>query len=168
MFTRKHQYNFSIPKEHLKHHLIGHHVKIHDKDFQLMEDDQELSILPNEEQISKTSTLPVTQVELRENGNKTEVVITSKMRDIDSGGPLVVVLFSIFFFVASFILLAVGKDPVVTLTLCGISLLVFIIFLVRMQIGYFDYVRKIRHHFKDTGDQITVDVRRKLFKHKLK
>jgi hypothetical protein len=168
MFTRTHQYKFPIPKEHLKYRLVGHHVKIHDKDFELLEGDKDLSMVSIAEDDGSSYPVPVTQLELKEDGNKTQVVITSKMREIDSGGPLVMMLFCVFFFIASLILLFIGKEPVVTITLCSISLLVLVAFFIRLQMGYFDYVRKIRTYIKVTGDQITTDVRRQLFKHKLK
>jgi hypothetical protein len=168
MFTRTHQYQFSIPKEHLKYRLVGHHVKIHDMDFELQVEDQDLSIVPHAEEGTPITTFPFTQVELRENGNKTQMVITSKMRPIDAGGPILLMLFCVFFLVASLILFFVGKDPIVTICLGGISLLVFTLFLIRLQRGYFDYVRKIRAYVKVTGDEITTDVRRQLFKHKVR
>jgi hypothetical protein len=168
MFKRTHQHRFSIPKEHLKYRLLGHHVTIHDKDFQLLEEDQDLSMVPTADQAGSIASLPITQLELKEDGNKTEVVITSKMRETDSGGTLVLLLFCVFFFIASLILLFIGKEPIVAITLSGISVLIFIFFLIRMQVGYFDYVRKINTYIKDTGDEITTDVRRQLFKHKLK
>ncbi len=168
MFTCTHQYQFSIPKEHLKYRLAGHHVKIHDMDFELLEEDQDLSIVPHTEEGSPKLTLPFTQVELKEYGNKTQVVLTSKMRPIDSGGAIVLMLFCVFFMIASLILLFVGKDPVLTITLGGISLVVFTMFLIRMQAGYYNYVRKINTYVKVTGDEITNDVRWQLFKHKKK
>ena len=168
MFTRTHEYKFQIPKEHLKYRLVGHHVKIHDKDFELLEADQDLSMVLLAEDDRSSNSIPVTQLELKEYGNKTHVVITSKMREIDSGAPLVIMLFCTFFFIASLLLFLVGKEPVVTITLCCISLLVIVTFFIRLQMGYFDYVRKIRMYIKATGDEITTDVRRQLFKHKLK
>jgi len=166
MFTRTHQYYFSIPKEHLKYRLVGSHVTIHDLDFEVLEQDQSLSIMPRVEEESAKITFPITEVALNDEGNKTEMVITSKMSSIDSGAQMVMMLFCFFFMAASFILLFIGHDPVVTISLCTISLLIFVFFLIRLQLGYFNYVRKIRSYVKYTGDEITADVRRQLFKHK--
>src|SRR5580693_621296 len=100
-FTRTQRYNFSIPKEDLKNRLIGKHVKIHDLDFEVMEKDQSLSIIPHAEQVTAIKTLPITHVDLKEEGGKTRVVITSKMRKLDIGGPMLVVIFCGFMFGAS-------------------------------------------------------------------
>ncbi len=167
-FTRTHQYKFSIPKEHLRFCLVGNKVKIHNLDFEVQEQDNYLRLIPQDEDVDAGKTLPVTQLELKEDGNKTNVVITSKMRPIDSGGTLVMLILCLFLFLGSFILFLVSKDPIVTISLCAFSLLIFTVFMIRMQASYFDYIREIRTYIKFSGDQITSDVRRQLFKHKLK
>lgn len=168
MFTRTRQYTFSIPKEHLKYRLLGNHITIHHHDFEVTEEEQSLTIQPTIEDSAEKGTLPITLVELKEEGNKTEMVLTSRMPSIQAGGQIVMMLFSVFLLIASFILLYVGHDPLITYTLCGMSFVVFVYLLIRLQLNYFDYVRKIRSHVKVTGDQITSDVRRQLFKHKVK
>lgn len=168
MFTRTHQYKFSVPKELLKYRLVGNHITIHRHDFEVLEDEQLLSIIPVVEEDAKRSTLPITQVELKGDGNKTEMVITSRMKAIEAGAQMLMMLFCGFFLVASLILLYVGKDPKVTFSFTVISLLIFVFFLIRLQLGYFDYVRRIRAYVKHSCDEITTDVRRQLFKHKMK
>ena len=168
MFTRTHQYKFSVPKELLKYRLVGNHITIHRHDFEVLEDEQLLSIIPVVEEDAKRSTLPITQVELKGDGNKTEMVITSRMKAIEAGAQMLMMLFCGFFLIASLILLYVGKDPKVTFSFTVISLLIFVFFLIRLQLGYFDYVRRIRAYVKHSCDEITTDVRRQLFKHKMK
>ena len=168
MFTRRHLYKFSVPKDHLKYRLIGNHVTIHDLDFEVLEEDQDLSIKPAIEEEFQKKALPVTHVAFREKGNKTEIVITSSMRAIDAGGQIVSMTFCIFFMIGSFSLAFTGGNPVITVVLCTVSMLVFVFFLMRLQLGYFDYIRKIRTYIKRTSDQITTDVRREIFKHKRK
>lgn len=168
MFTRTHQYKFSVPKELLKYRLVGNHITIHRHDFEVLEDEQLLSIIPVVEEDAKRSTLPITQVELKGDGNKTEMVITSRMKAIEAGAQMLMMLFCGFFLVASLVLLYVGKDPKVTFSFTVISLLIFVFFLIRLQLGYFDYVRRIRAYVKHSCDEITTDVRRQLFKHKMK
>ncbi len=168
MFTRTHQYKFSIPKEMLKYRLVGNHITIHRHDFEVLEDEQLLSIIPVVEEDSKRSTLPITQVELKEEGNKTEMVITSRMKAIEAGAQMLMMLFCGFFLVASLVLLYVGNDTLVTISFTAISLLIFVFFLIRLQLGYFDYVRRIRAYVKHSCDEITTDVRRQVFKHKVK
>ena len=72
------------------------------------------------------------------------------MRKIDSGGPQLIVIFSSFLIVAAIILLFVGGERQITYTLLGIGTLIFTIFFIRMQMGYFDYVRKIRNYIKNS------------------
>ena len=92
-FTRTHRYNFPISKEDLKNRLIGKHVKIHNLDFEVMEKDNSISIIPHAEQVETIKTLPITKVVLKEVGGKTSVTITSKIRKLDAGGPFLVVIF---------------------------------------------------------------------------
>ncbi|MCW3120951.1 MAG: hypothetical protein JWQ38_443 [Flavipsychrobacter sp.] len=168
LFTRTRRYQFSVPKEHLRYRLLGSHVKIHNMDFEVLEKEQKLHIIPHAEQVNTIKTLPITYVELKEDGNKTKVVITSEMRKLDTGGPLLIIIFCAFLLAASIVLLYIGKDPMLTYAMWGVAVFIFTLFLIRMQLGYFDYVRKIRSYMQLTGDQITKDVRQQLFKHKLK
>ena len=148
-FTRTQHYKFPISKEDLKDRLIGKHVKIHNLDFEILEKDHTLSIIPHAEQVNAIKTLPITQLDLKEVGGKTDVVMTSKMRKLDSGGPLLIVIFCGFMLGASVVLFfAAPNEHQITYTLLGIGLSIFIVFTIRMQMGYFDYVRKIRAYVK--------------------
>ena len=151
-FTRTQKYQASIPKEDLIHRLIGHHVKIHDMDFEVYEKNHSLRIIPHAEQTESIKTLPITRVEMNEEGNKMNVVVTSKMRKLDSGGPILIMFFCIFLILASVILMAVDGEPKMTYSLLGIGTTILIIFFIRMQMGYFDYVRKIRNYVKSQID----------------
>ena len=151
-FTRTHTFQFSIPKEELKSRLIGRHVKIHNLDFEIFEKENKLSIVPHAEQVDAIKTLPITSVVFNQAGDKTKVVVTSKMRQIDSGGPFLIIIFCLFMFAASLILLQVGNESGIAYTLLGISVAIFTIFCIRMQMGYFDYVRKIRSYVKSNAE----------------
>ena len=148
-FTRTQKYHFPIPKNDLKNRLIGKHVKIHNLDFEVFEDGPMLHIIPHAEQVQAIKTLPVTSVKLLEEGNNTKVVIKSKMRKLDSGGPFLIVIFCTFFFLASFILLYVGGERTITYTMLSIASFIVVLFSYRMQTGYFDYVRKVRSYVKN-------------------
>jgi hypothetical protein len=147
-FTRTQKFRSSLPKEDFKNRLLGNHVKIHNLDFEVTEKDHLLRIIPHAEQVNAIKTLPITHVDVKQTGDKTNVVVTSKMRRFDAGGPMLVVLFCTFLFLASMVLLYVGGEQSITYTLLGISVLIFCIFWVRLEMGYFDYVRKIRAHVK--------------------
>ncbi len=151
-FTRTHTYHFSIPKEELKNRLIGKHVKIHNLDFEVLESENKLRIMPHAEQVNTIKTLPVTSVTMTQDGSKTKVVIKSKMRQLDSGGPYLVMIFCSFLLIASGILLQVGGDQGITYTLLGAGIGIFSIFWIRMEMGYFDYVRKIRTYVKEKAN----------------
>src|ERR1044071_5871088 len=88
IFSRTYRYNSSMPAEAIKGRLIGKHVKVHNMDFEVSEKDRMLRIIPHAEQETNIKTLPITHVELKGKGDKTQVVINSKMRKIDSGGPM--------------------------------------------------------------------------------
>ena len=154
-FTRTHSYKFSVSSDDLKDRLIGKHVKIHNLDFEVLEKDESISIIPHAEQETAIKTLPITQVDLKGDGNKTKVVITSRMRKLDLGGPMLVVIFCGFLFGASTVLFfAAPNEHQITYTLLGIGLFTFIVFTIRMQMGYFDYVRKVRAYVKSRGEAI--------------
>jgi hypothetical protein len=148
LFTKKHHYHSSLPKEDVINRLTGSHVRIHNFDFEIFEKGKTLRIIPHAEQEEAITTLPITDVEMRENGDKTNVVITSKMRRLDLGGPLLIVAFCCFLLLASFVSVYVDRNRLITWSLFGISTLIFSIFYVRMQMGYYDYVRKISAYVK--------------------
>ncbi len=148
LFTRTQRYHSSLPKEIFINRLIGKHVRIHNLDFEIIEKNNSLRIIPHAENVDEIKTLPITQVDLKKTGDKTDVVITSRMRRLDIGGPQVILLFCSFLLLASLILLYVDGQPQITYTLLGICTLIFSVFYVRLQMGYFDYVRKIRDFVK--------------------
>ena len=154
LFTRTHRYHFSIPKEDLKNRLLGKHVKIHNLDFEVLEKGPYLSIIPHAEQVVAIKTLPITNLDLKDEGSgKTKVIITFKMRRFDSGGPMLVIIFCTFMLLAAAVLFMV-KDAERSLpyTLAGISIATLTAFSIRMQTGYFDYIRKIRAYVKSRAE----------------
>lgn len=150
LFSRTYRYKSSMPIEDIKSRLIGKHVKVHNMDFEVYEKDRVLRIIPHAEQENNIKTLPITHVELEGKGAQTQLVISSKMRKIDSGGPLLIVIFCTFMLIAAILFFVFGKDEYLafTYTLLSISLLIFLIFWMRMETGYFDYIRKIRDYIK--------------------
>src|ERR1700748_2141026 len=113
-FTRTRSFHSSVPKEDFKNRLIGNHVQIHDLDFEVTEKDHLLRIIPHAEQVNAIKTLPITHVDVKQAGGKTNVVVTSKMRKFDAGGPMLIMLFCFFLFLASITLLYVGGEPSIT------------------------------------------------------
>ena len=161
LFTRTHRYSFPVSVENLKNSLIGKHVKIHDLDFEVTEKDTSLRIIPHAEQEYAIKTLPMTRIDLKEEGGKTKVLITFKMRKLDSGGPMLILTFCTFMLIAAAILfkLAGEEERTISFILGGISIGILILFSIRMQTGYFDYIRKIRAYVKNRGDATTAEAK---------
>ncbi len=147
-FTRSFSYQSSLTREDLKNRLLGKHVKIHNLDFEVMEDEEMLSIIPHAEQEEAIKTLPITWVKFNDVGGKTKVIIKSEMRKLDMGGPMLVLIACAILFIVSGVLHYVAQEPMLTYMLSGAGLAIFIIFWVRMETGYFDYVRKVRSYVK--------------------
>lgn len=109
-----------------------------------------LRVIPHAEQIESLKTLPITHVEFNGKGEKTQVVISSHMRRIDQGGPTLIVIFCAFLLIAGIIGFLAGSEDygIYTYPLLGLGVLIFLILWMRLETGYFDYVRKIRDHIK--------------------
>ena len=135
----------------IKQRLIGQHVKIHNLDFEIYEKEHMVKVIPHAEQETNIKTLPITHVEFKGQGAKTEVHISSKMRKIDKGGPMILLIFCFFLLAAALIMLLSIQEKgfeVYAFPMLGVSVLAFIIFWVRLESGYFDYIRKIRDYVK--------------------
>lgn len=128
-------------------------MNLHKLDFEVQEKDAgTLRIVPHAEQVTEVKTLPITHVAFKpgSNAGKTQVVISSHMRRIDQGGPMLIVVFSLFMLLAGAIGHFAGSEEyaMYTLPLFALGALIFIIMWIRLETGYFDYVRKIRDHIK--------------------
>ncbi len=159
LFTRHYKYQTSCTEEDIKRRLIGQHVKIHNMDFEIYDKDRMVKIIPHAEQETNIKTLPITHVEFKGKGAKTDVHISSKMRKIDKGGPMILIIFCFFLMAAALIMLLSIKEDgfqIYAYPMIGVSLLAFIIFWIRLESGYFDYIRKIRDYVKQ---QCTVDTK---------
>jgi len=148
-FTRTHRYTTALRKEDLRNRLLGKHLVIHNLDFEVLDDEGILSIIPHAEEIEEIKTLPITEVFFKEQGGGTQVAIKCTMRKIDQGGPVILLSFSLFMLVFSCVLFFTSPDKILSYTLLAIGISILIIFWVRMEMGYFDYVRKIRSYLKN-------------------
>lgn len=150
IFSRTYRYQSSMPIDDIKGRLIGKHVKVHNMDFEVSEKDRMLKIIPHAEDDTDLKTLPITHIELKGSGGKTQIVVNSKMRKIDAGGPTMILIFCGFLLVGALLFLILGQSEYMPFTYAmgGIGLVIFSIFWMRMERGYFDYVRKIRDYVK--------------------
>lgn len=151
IFSRTYRYQSSMRPDDIKGRLVGKHVKVHNMDFEVSEKDRLLRIIPHAEEENEIKTLPITHVELTGKGDKTQVVISAKMRKIDSGGPMLILIFCLFLLIGSGATFYFGKNEYLTYTytLGTIGVLILLVFWLRMERGYFDYVRKIRDYIKN-------------------
>lgn len=152
IFNRTYRYSSPLTAEAIKSRLVGSHLQVHHMDFEVLEKENMLRIIPHAEEANGVKTLPITHVEFNGAGNNTKVVISSKPRRIDIGGPYLIVIFCLFAVAGGTILYLVNENESIwqPLAMMITGLFVFIVFWLRMETGYFDYVRKIRNHIKST------------------
>jgi len=150
LFSRTTRYQSALDIKEIKQRLLGQHLKVHNLDFEVYEKDHMIKIIPHAEQIENIKTLPITHVEFNGRGGSTQVVISSKMRKIDKGGPMLIVSFCAFLLIIALAFMGLGlaEYQYYAFVMLGISLGIFILFWIRMESGYFDYVRKIRDYIK--------------------
>lgn len=151
LFTRHYSFQSSMSEQEIKKRLIGQHVKIHNMDFEIYDKERMVKIIPHAEQETNIKTLPITHVEFKGKGANTQVLVSSKMRKIDKGGPMILLTFCFFMLAAALIMLLSIKEEgfeIYAFPMLAASVLVFIIFWVRLERGYFDYIRKIRNYVK--------------------
>ncbi len=133
--------------------LLGNKLEVHNIEFEISERDNIIKIIPHAENVEGVKTLPITHVKLKDNsGGNTKVTIRSKPRKIDAGGPYVLMIFSLFLILGSsafYIFMKIqkgGDNLLLSGVMFGIGVFIFLVFWVRMQSGYFDYIRKIRNY----------------------
>lgn len=151
IFNRTYQWNSPLSVADIKQRLLGKHIQVHHLDFEITEKESKLKIIPHAEEESGLKTLPITHLDFHNSGGTgTKIIVSSKPRKIDSGGPYLIVIFCIFCVLgaAGFYLINPNESYLPSLAMASIGLLVFIIFWYRMESGYFDYVRKIKSFVK--------------------
>lgn len=151
IFQRTYRYKTPLSEQDIRQRLLGKHIQVHHLDFEILEKEQMLKIIPHAEDTNGIKTLPITHVEMQGMGNSgTKVIVTSKPRKIDVGGPYLILIFCLFCVVGASVIYIVNPNEsyLTPLSLIAVGLLVFVIFWLRMEAGYFDYTRKIRDFVK--------------------
>lgn len=130
----------------LQKDLLGKHLKVHDLDFEVVERDGTIKILPHAENDDHIYTLPITKLKLVDKQGGSTIKGICKPRRIDIGGPYLLMIFITFAIIAALALLKYGEGNYNTSAyiLLGISAVTYLILFFRMQKGYFDYIRKIK------------------------
>ncbi len=130
----------------IKTTLKGKHLQVHKLDFEVFEKDDVMKIIPHAEEVDGIITLPITNVKIKQKNNKTVLDIESHPRRIDIGGPYILVILCLVMFFAGLLIGLYGGTEYskVSLIMTVLPLTIFSIFWIRMELGYFDYVRKIK------------------------
>lgn len=150
MFNRRSIIKSKLSKEAIKQKLVGRNLKIHNLEFEVYESGDTIKIIPHTENDRELRTLPITHVNLSGDQNDTAIEVSSKPRKIDIGGPYILIGFCLMFVALSIIyyLVTNGKELYIPITMIGIAIFTFSIFWYKMQMGYFDYIRKINGFVK--------------------
>ncbi|GAA4459755.1 hypothetical protein GCM10023093_01320 [Nemorincola caseinilytica] len=149
-FTRTYEFDLGGSRDEFMKKLIGKHVTIHNLDFEIYEQEERLCIAPHAEQVTSIKTLPITWVDLKSNNGRQRISMRSSIRQLDAGGPQLIIIFCIFLLVAAIVLLFTsGGDKKIMFTFLGLDAIIYGLFWLRMKRGYLDYVHKIRDYVKD-------------------
>lgn len=150
IFKRTYRIPSSKSVDQIKQSLLGGSVDVHHLNFEIVDKENMLKIIPHAENDEKLRILPITHLEFENRGNGTEIKMSSKPRRIDIGGPYLLLVFCIFCVVCGLWLFYAKRDTMMfaSLGMVGVGLLVFIIFWIKMQSGYFDYIRKLKTFVK--------------------
>jgi hypothetical protein len=149
IFNRTYRFKTPLSITEAKDRLVNKHFMVHHLDFEVLDKQQLLKIIPHAENSQNLKTLPITHVEMQGLGNTgTRVIVTAKPRKIDVGGPYLIVIFCLFCIIGGslFYYLYRTERNMESLVMVGIGLLIFILFWVKMETGYFDYIRKIKSY----------------------
>ncbi len=127
--------------------LIGDRFKINNTDFETVEDNQVLCIQPDEDSANK-KTVPFTSVAFHESNSGVDVVVTSRLRQIDLGATQLMFIFCGLLFVASGVLLTLfrNEESVIGFAVFALASLVLGSIIYRLYTGYFDYIRQTKNH----------------------
>lgn len=151
IFNRTYRYNTPLSMEDIKKRLLGQHIQVHHMDFEITEKEKMLKIIPHAEEANGIKTLPITHIEMQGMGTSgTKVIVSSKPRRIDVGGPYLIVIFCLFCILGAsgFYIINPRESYWPSLAMVAVGVIIFIIFWLRMEAGYFDYTRKIRDFVK--------------------
>jgi hypothetical protein len=150
IFNRTFKFSSSKNIEQLSKSLIGQHVQVHKLDFEVVNSHDILKIIPHAEHSDNVLTLPISHILFNKNNNNTEVRIKSHPRQIDIGGPYIVIVMAIFVIIAGIALNMASPEMYGNAgKIMGIvGVLTFAILWIRMELGYFDYVRKLNRWVK--------------------
>ncbi len=126
--------------------FLGQHLKIHDLDFEISEKGGDIKVIPHAENDDHVHTLPITRIRITSKGDQSVIKVRSKPRRIDIGGPYLLMTFISFSLIAAGLLFAFGQGKYnsTIYIIAGAAFVMFGLLWLRLEQGYFDYIRKIR------------------------
>jgi hypothetical protein len=148
LFTRQSQINCTANIEKINRFLEGKHITIHQIDFEVYNDGDHFKVIPHTENSDQIFTLPITKVFIHSKDNGSIVKLKFTPRQIDIGGPYLLLLFIGFAMLAGVMLLWYQTNLQTAFILIGMALATMAIMWYRMERGYFDYIRKIKKWIK--------------------
>ena len=151
IFTRYATLTSTKNADELKRSLLGKHVKVHILDFEVSQKEDGLKIIPHAEHDDHMYTLPITRLRITPSGNGSTVKLISKPRRIDIGGPYLIMIFVTFMVIAAIMLYLFGEGKYnnTAYILVGAAFVIFAFLWYRLEMGYFDYIRKIHKWVKE-------------------
>jgi hypothetical protein len=134
----------------IKQRLLGKTVHVHNLDFEVVESNNVVKIIPHADDVVGATTLPITHVLFKSRPTDTVVRMRTHPRRIDVGGPYIVMIILAFTLLAGVALLVLVPDMYSTAGkwMVGMSLVLGGIFWIKMELGYFDYVRQLHKWLK--------------------
>jgi hypothetical protein len=145
IFNRSYTFKTTKKAKEVQNSIVGKHVEVHKIDFEVFQNDEVIRIIPHAEEHDEILTLPISRVNIQEDEKGSTVRIDTHPRKIDVGGPYLLLLICVGAFIGGFLLRNFNDGmytDVGTYFMLG-ALATFIIFWIKMELGYFDYVRKL-------------------------
>jgi hypothetical protein len=132
--------------EVLRKLLIGNHTTIHGLDFIIKDDNDLIRVVSSLDDSEHIYTLPISRVTFNNTTNGTTIKLSSHPRRIDVGGPYLIIIFVIFAIIAGILLLVFGEGNYdnTAKIMISVAAIIYAILYIRLQIGYYDYIRKIK------------------------
>lgn len=136
--------------EQVRAALVGKHLSIKELDFEFKESDGMLKVIPHTENDDKARIVPITHVEPSADGSGSRILVSSKPRKIDLGALYMVTGFIIVIAIIAVYLKVTYPEQTLKapILVAAASLLLFIIFRIRLQSSYYGYIYSIRAFIK--------------------
>lgn len=151
IFNRTHHYKSTLNSQGVKEKLRNQQLNVRNIQFDIIDRDDMLKIIPRAEFVKGVKTLPITHIHIKDlQSGFSSVKVYSKPRIIDVGGPYLVVVFCIFLVLGACVLYYLNPNEGITAPaiMFGIASVGTIALVIRMHTGYYDYVRKINQFVK--------------------